>query len=154
LQSKQQAASSKQPEAGSWQPVASSMKQNSIFPYLRLSKINLFMNYLRQLILVPILLLLNYSSFAQWTPLTTGTNDNISCVRYASSGQVWAGTWNGVLRSSNSGVTFNFVSGLNSTLGNSQIIGSFDDLYVTGPSSAVGIGFFLSRQRLNRLRNF
>jgi photosystem II stability/assembly factor-like uncharacterized protein len=58
------------------------------------------------------------------------------------SGQVWAGTWNGVLRSSNSGATFNFVSGLNSTLGNSQIIGSFDDLYVTGPSSAVGIGFF------------
>jgi hypothetical protein len=78
--SKQQA---EQPEAGSWQPVASSMKQNSIFPYLRLSKINLFMNYLRQLIVVPILLLLNYSSFAQWTPLATGTNDNISCVRYA-----------------------------------------------------------------------
>ncbi|MBL0095081.1 MAG: hypothetical protein IPP46_00365 [Bacteroidetes bacterium] len=58
------------------------------------------------------------------------------------SGQVWAGTWNGVLRSSNSGATFNFVSGLNATLGNSQIIGSFDDLYVTGPASAVGIGFF------------
>lgn len=98
---------------------------------------------LRTLFIAGMLLFLPQAIHAQWTQLSTGgaTND-IYCVRYAASGDVWAGTWNGVFRSSNSGATFNFVNGLNATLGNSQIIGSFDDIHVTGTGTAVATGFY------------
>lgn len=101
------------------------------------------MNHFLRLISVALLLLNTTTSFAQWNQLSTGgaTND-IYCVRYAASGDVWAGTLNGIFRSSNSGATFNFVNGVNATLGNSQIFGSFDDIHVTGPGTAVAAGFF------------
>lgn len=121
--------------------IASERSFSIIFPYLRFTKTRVMTNFLR-LISVAILFMCPTVSFAQWTQLTTGTNNDIYCVRYDASGDVWAGSWNGVFRSSNSGATFNFVNGLNSTLGNSQIIGSFDDIHVTGPSSAVAAGFF------------
>jgi hypothetical protein len=86
--------------------------------------------------------LLPIASLSQWTQISTGVTSDIGCVRYTSSGQVWAGTINGVLRSSNSGATFNFVNGINTAAGNTQIYGSFDDIHITGPSSAVATGFF------------
>jgi photosystem II stability/assembly factor-like uncharacterized protein len=100
------------------------------------------MNCFFRLLSVAIMLIISNSCVAQWTQLTTGTNSHIYCVRYAPSGDVWAGTWNGIFRSSNSGSTFNFVTGLNSTLGNSQIIGSFEDIHVTGTGTAVAAGYF------------
>ena len=100
------------------------------------------MNHFLRLLSVALLLVNTKTSFAQWTQLSTGTNEHIHCVRYAPSGDVWAGTWNGIFRSSNSGSTFNFVTGINSTLGNSPIIGSFEDIHVTGPSSAISTGYF------------
>ncbi|MBK9636458.1 MAG: T9SS type A sorting domain-containing protein [Bacteroidetes bacterium] len=100
------------------------------------------MNHFLRLLSVALLLVNTNTSFAQWTQLSPGTNEHIHCVRYAPSGDVWAGTWNGIYRSSNSGSTFNFVTGINSTLGNSQIIGSFEDIHVTGPNSAISSGYF------------
>lgn len=100
------------------------------------------MNHLLRLFSVALLLVNTTTSFAQWTQLTTGTNEDIYCVRYASTGDVWAGSWNGIFRSSNSGATFNFVNGVNATLGNSQIIGSFEDIYVIGSNTAIASGFF------------
>ncbi|MFN8154796.1 MAG: T9SS type A sorting domain-containing protein [Bacteroidia bacterium] len=100
------------------------------------------MKHFLRLLSAALLVVLSHSCFAQWTQLNTGTNDPIYCVRYQSNGEVWAGSYNGIFRSSNSGTTFNFVNGLNATLGNSQIIGSFDDIYVTGPASAIASGFF------------
>lgn len=100
------------------------------------------MNHFFRLLSVALLLVNSTTSFAQWTQLSTGTNEHIHCVRYAPSGDVWAGTWNGIYRSSNSGSTFNFVTGINSTLGNTQIIGSFEDIHVTGPNSAVASGYY------------
>lgn len=100
------------------------------------------MNHFLRLLSVVFVLIIPINCFAQWTQLTTGTNSHIYCVRYASSGDVWAGTWNGIYRSSNSGSTFNFVTGINSTLGNSQIIGSFEDIHVTGVGTAVAAGYF------------
>ena len=100
------------------------------------------MTYFRQLFTTLLLLVLSNACMAQWTQLSTGTNDPIYCVRYASTGEVWAGCYNGIYRSSNSGTTFNFVNGVNGSLGNAPIIGSYEDIYVTGTGSAVAIGFF------------
>jgi hypothetical protein len=100
------------------------------------------MKFLFRLFSIVMLLVCSNTSQAQWTQLTTNTTENINCVRYAPSGDVWAGTWNGILRSSNSGATFNFVNGINATLGNSQIIGTFDDIHVTGSNTAVATGYF------------
>lgn len=117
------------------------MKEKYLFPYLRSAKINL-MNHFFRLLSVALMLIISNNCVAQWTQLTTSTNDHIYCVRYAPSGDVWAGTWNGIFRSSNSGANFNFVNGLNASLGNSQVIGSFEDIHVTGTGTAVAAGYF------------
>lgn len=100
------------------------------------------MKHFLRLLSAALLVFLSQTSYAQWTPLTTGTNDPIYCVRYQSTGEVWAGCYNGIYRSSNSGASFNFVNGINASAGNSQIIGSFEDLYVTGSNAAIAAGFF------------
>lgn len=100
------------------------------------------MNFRARIICIALLVTLPLFSQGQWTQLSTGVTSDIGCVRYNASGQVWAGTLNGVLRSSNNGSTFNFVNGINTSAGNSQIFGSFDDIHITGPSSAVAVGFF------------
>lgn len=97
---------------------------------------------LRWLLAAMACVILPAASFAQWTNLNTGTTNDIYCIRYQPSGEVWAGTLNGILRSSNSGASFSFVNGLNASVGNSQIFGTFDDILVTGPVSAVAAGTF------------
>lgn len=93
-------------------------------------------------LIIAALVALTQTANAQWTPISISTNNPIYCVRYFASGEVWAGGYNGIYRSSNSGTTFNYVNGINASAGNSQIIGSFEDIYVAGANAAIASGFF------------
>jgi len=87
-------------------------------------------------------LLLSFPCKAQWTTLNSPVTTDLLCVEYTALGYVWMGTSQGVLRSINSGATLSFVNGLDASLGNTQINGTFEAIHATSTSNALGVGFF------------
>jgi len=78
---------------------------------------------------------------AQWNRINIGSSKKLYSVNYYSPNDIWIGSGTQVIRTGNGGSTWTVIDPIKDIFTN-PLYGNMDDLELTSPTSAVGVGFF------------
>jgi PKD repeat protein/photosystem II stability/assembly factor-like uncharacterized protein len=81
-------------------------------------------------------------NFAQWTTLNIGTTQDLYSVDYFSSNDIWIGSFNQIIKTTNGGSNWNIVNPINDPTNIQILPANMNDLALTSANTAIGTGLF------------
>ena len=81
-------------------------------------------------------------NFAQWNNVNIGTTQDLYSVDYFSSNDIWIGSFNQIIKTTNGGSNWNIVNPINDPTNIQILPANMNDLALTSANTAIGAGLF------------
>ena len=81
-------------------------------------------------------------NFAQWNDVNIGTTQDLYSVDYFSSNDIWIGSFNQIIKTTNGGSNWNIVNPINDPTNIQILPANMNDLALTSANTAIGAGLF------------
>ncbi len=83
-------------------------------------------------------------AYSQWSNVNIGTAQDLYSVDYYSSNDIWIGSFNQIIKTTNAGTNWSIVNPIKDPTNVQILPANMNDLALTGPNNAIGTGLFFT----------
>ncbi len=97
---------------------------------------------MKKIVLMIVSFLFYSTSFAQWSTVNVGTTQDLYSIDYYTVNDIWIGSYNQILKSSNGGSSWSIINPIKDNSNVQVLPANMNDLALTSTNTAIGTGFF------------